>query len=308
MTYKLAILKGDKIAGDVIDNALNIVKQIVKPEVDFDVITLPFGENAIRLFGEPLPNQTLRELKKYDAILIGLLDFDSWDSSLFSAKEALIALKKFLNIKVEWKTIKISDKQINDSPLKYDVAKNTDFVIVQGVESFSDLIDGNSVLEDYAQDIITYEQREVEQVITAGFELAMRRQKHVTVVTGFDAFETSKFWASVAERVSQSYPEVVVKYDLATEITSCILQRPANLDVVIVPRWIDHMVNQEAQQITGLPALIPVTMKNSKNQLLYELPHIHHNLEMLKLMEKELVKFILKEYLNRPDLLDEIGV
>lgn len=61
--YKLAILKGDKESSSVIDRALGIIKSSVNDSTTFEVTELPFGVNAVLSFNEPLPNQTLRELK-----------------------------------------------------------------------------------------------------------------------------------------------------------------------------------------------------------------------------------------------------
>lgn len=58
MEYKLAILKGDKKFGNVIDRVLDIIKSTA-----LEVTELPFGVNAVLSCNEPLSNQILRESK-----------------------------------------------------------------------------------------------------------------------------------------------------------------------------------------------------------------------------------------------------
>lgn len=232
--YKLAILKGDKESSSVIDRALGIIKSSVNDSTAFEVTELPFGVNAVLSFNEPLPNQTLRELKNYDGILVGALNQEVGTDSLLSVQESLVALRKYLNITLAFKAVQISDNNVDVSPLKNQIVRDTDFVIVQSAKRANDHVDGNISVDDFAQDTITYEQREVEQVITAGFERAMNRKRAVTIVTPFDSFYTSKIWALTAEKIAKIYPDVVVNYVSLSCVISTIIQQPTSLDVVLL--------------------------------------------------------------------------
>lgn len=302
MTYKLAILKGDKESSSVIDRALGIIKSSVNDSTAFEVTELPFGVNAVLSFNEPLPNQTLRELKNYDAILVGALNQEVGTDSLLSVQESLVALRRYLNITLAFKAVQISDNNVGASPLKDPIVRDTDFVIVQSAKRADDHVDGNISVDDFAQDTITYEQREVEQVITAGFERAMNRKKVVTIVTPFDSFYTSKIWALTAEKIAKIYPDVVVNYVSLSLVISTIIQQPASLDVVVAPKWVDQILNEESQKITGLPETVPLSMKNNRGQMLYQLPQINIDDKDLMMATGEgAAKIILKECFNHYD-------
>lgn len=302
MTYKLAILKGDKESSSVIDRALGIIKSAINDSTAFEVTELPFGVNATLSFNEPLPNQTLRELKNYDAILVGALNQEVGTDSLLSVQESLVALRRYLNITLAFKAVQISDNNVGASPLKDPIVRDTDFVIVQSAKRADDHVDGNISVDDFAQDTITYEQREVEQVITAGFERAMNRKKVVTIVTPFDSFYTSKIWALTAEKIAKIYSDVVVNYVSLSRVISTIIQQPASLDVVVAPKWVDQILSEESQKITGLPDTVPLSMKNNKGQMLYQLPQINIDDKDLMMATGEgAAKIILKECFNHYD-------
>lgn len=302
MTYKLAILKGDKESSSVIDRALGIIKSAINDSTAFEVTELPFGVNATLSFNETLPNQTLRELKNYDAILVGALNQEVGTDSLLSVQESLVALRRYLNITLAFKAVQISDNNVGASPLKDPIVRDTDFVIVQSAKRADDHVDGNISVDDFAQDTITYEQREVEQVITAGFERAMNRKKVVTIVTPFDSFYTSKIWALTAEKIAKIYSDVVVNYVSLSRVISTIIQQPASLDVVVAPKWVDQILNEESQKITGLPETVPVSMKNNSGQMLYQLPQINIDDKDLMMATGEgAAKIILKECFNHYD-------
>ena len=309
MMYKLAILKGDKESSSVIDIALGIIKSSVNDSTAFEVTELPFGVNAVLSFNEPLPNQTLRELKNYDGILVGALNQEVGTDSLLSVQESLVALRKYLNITLACKAVQISDNNVDASPLKNQIVRDTDFIIVQSAKRANDHVDGNISVDDFAQDTITYEQREVEQVITAGFERAMNRKRAVTVVTPFDSFYTSKIWALTAEKIAKIYPDVVVNYVSLSCVISTIIQQPTSLDVVVAPKWVDQILNEESQKITGLPETVPVSMKNNSGQMLYQLPQINVDDKNLMMTAGEgTAKLILKECFKHYDNLQKIGV
>ncbi|HBO55775.1 3-isopropylmalate dehydrogenase [Leuconostoc mesenteroides] len=307
--YKLAILKGDKESSSVIDRALGIIKSSVNDSTAFEVTELPFGVNAVLSFNEPLPNQTLRELKNYDGILVGALNQEVGTDSLLSVQESLVALRKYLNITLACKAVQISDNNVDASPLKNQIVRDTDFIIVQSAKRANDHVDGNISVDDFAQDTITYEQREVEQVITAGFERAMNRKRAVTVVTPFDSFYTSKIWALTAEKIAKIYPDVIVNYVSLSCVISTIIQQPTSLDVVVAPKWVDQILNEESQKITGLPETVPVSMKNNNGQMLYQLPQINVDDKNLMMTAGEgTAKLILKECFKHYDNLQKIGV
>ena len=302
MMYKLAILKGDKESSSVIDRALGIIKSSVNDSTAFEVTELPFGVNAVLSFNEPLPNQTLREWKNYDGILVGALNQEVGTDSLLSVQESLVALRKYLNITLACKAVQISDNNVDASPLKNQIVRDTDFIIVQSAKRANDHVDGNISVDDFAQDTITYEQREVEQVITAGFERAMNRKRAVTVVTPFDSFYTSKIWALTAEKIAKIYPDVIVNYVSLSCVISTIIQQPTSLDVVVAPKWVDQILNEESQKITGLPETVPVSMKNNNGQMLYQLPQINVDDKNLMMTAGEgTAKFILKECFKHYD-------
>ncbi|WP_223824679.1 isocitrate/isopropylmalate family dehydrogenase [Leuconostoc mesenteroides] len=309
MMYKLAILKGDKESSSVIDRALGIIKSSVNDSTAFEVTELPFGVNAVLSFNEPLPNQTLRELKNYDGILVGALNQEVGTDSLLSVQESLVALRKYLNITLACKAVQISDNNVDASPLKNQIVRDTDFIIVQSAKRANDHVDGNISVDDFAQDTITYEQREVEQVITAGFERAMNRKRAVTIVTPFDSFYTSKIWALTAEKIAKIYPNVVVNYVSLSCVISTIIQQPTSLDVVVAPKWVDQILNEESQKITGLPETVPVSMKNNSGQMLYQLPQINVDDKNLMMTAGEgTAKLIFKECFKHYDNLQKIGV
>ena len=115
-------------------------------------------------------------------------------------------------------------------------------------------------------------------------------------------YHTSKIWALTAEKIAKIYPDVIVNYVSLSCVISTIIQQPTSLDVVVAPKWVDQILNEESQKITGLPETVPVSMKNNNGQMLYQLPQINVDDKNLMMTAGEgTAKLILKECFKHYD-------
>ena len=67
-----------------------------------------------------------------------------------------------------------------------------------------------------AYDIETYSEMEVRRIAKIGFEMAMKRRKHLTSVDKSNVLESSRLWRRVVNEVAQDYPEVQVEHMYVT--------------------------------------------------------------------------------------------
>jgi hypothetical protein len=70
--FKIAVLPGDGIGPEVIEQALRVLKAVsTAAEVDISVKSYDFGGIAIDKHGVPLPDDTLKACKEANGILLG---------------------------------------------------------------------------------------------------------------------------------------------------------------------------------------------------------------------------------------------
>ena len=72
--YKIAIMPGDGIGPDVIDEAIKVLDAI---ELDFDKINCDVGGNAYLRNGNPLPKESIQACEDTDAVLFGAVGHDT---------------------------------------------------------------------------------------------------------------------------------------------------------------------------------------------------------------------------------------
>ena len=57
-----------------------------------------------------------------------------------------------------------------------------------------------------------YTRPEIERILKVGFEYAMKRRKHLTVVDKANVLASSRLWRQIAQEMAPQYPEVTTDY------------------------------------------------------------------------------------------------
>lgn len=94
---------------------------------------LTLHQASINAHGKPLTEQTLNAAKSADAVLLGAIGGPEWGpSSPVRPEQGLLALRKELNTYGNLRPCSFaSDSLVERSPLKAEVCRGTDFVVVR---------------------------------------------------------------------------------------------------------------------------------------------------------------------------------
>ncbi|WP_461214157.1 3-isopropylmalate dehydrogenase [Lacticaseibacillus sp. GG6-2] len=274
MTYHIAVLPGDYIGLEIMAGALKVLKAAAeKFDFDYDTTEYPFGGAAIDACGDPIPDSTVAGAKAADAILLAAIGGPKWDDAPKRPEAGLLGIRQALQLFANIRPTKVSESQIDASPVKADIVRGTDFVIARELTSGAYFGKPRELAEDHAIDTMYYSKAEVERIMTTGFDMAMQRRKHVTIVDKSNVLATSKFWRATAERVATRYPEVSVDYRYIDATTMAILTKPTAFDVIITANLFGDILSDEAAQITGSIGTIPSMSAGASGPNLYEPIH-----------------------------------
>ena len=124
--------------------------------------------------------------RRGDGILFGAVGGDQWDhlEPSLRPEKAILGLRKSLGLYVNLRPVKIQDSMIEYSPLKPEIARGTDIMIVRelvggiyfGKRCESEINDG----VERAWDVESYSVPEVERITRFAMEAARKRRGHVT--------------------------------------------------------------------------------------------------------------------------------
>ena len=189
MSRKIVVIPGDGIGGEITDSAVAVLKKVSeKYNLNLEFETHPAGGTAYDLCGTPLPDETLNAAKAADAVLFGAVGGPKWDSVVpaLRPEKAVLGLRKGLGLYANLRPVKVADALVEYSPLKEDIVKGTDILIVReliggiyfGDKCESEIHNG----AERAWDLENYSVPEVERIVEFAMEAAKKRRNKVTSV------------------------------------------------------------------------------------------------------------------------------
>lgn len=265
MEYKIAVIKGDGIGPEVVDEAvkvLNVVGEKFGHEFKYEYLLA--GGVAIDEKGECLPQETIDKAKASDAVLLGAVGGPKWDDLPGEQRpeKALLGLRKALGLFANLRPAIMFDELKDACPLKPEkVEGGLDLLVVR--ELTGGIYFGERGTKDTpdmgkaAYDIEQYSEKEVERVAEIAFEMAMKRNKKVTSVDKANVLESSRLWRKTVAKVAEKYPEVELENFYVDNTAMQLVYNPKQFDVLVTSNIFGDILSDEASMITGSIGMLP---------------------------------------------------
>ena len=280
MEYKLAVIPGDGIGPDVVEQTLLVLDKVgEKFGHTFHYQKVLAGGCAIDATGACLPQETIDVCKASDAVLLGAVGGWKWDTLPGDQRpeRALLGLRKALGLFANLRPALLFEQLADASPLKPEIlAGGLDIVVVReltggiyfGEKGFKD-----TDLGPAAYDVEQYAEEEVRRIAKVAFDMAMKRSKHVTSVDKANVLESSRLWRRVVAEVAQDYPEVTLDNLYVDNAAMQLVRNPRQFDVIVTSNIFGDILSDEASQITGSIGMIPSSSMGEGSRGLYEPIH-----------------------------------
>ena len=280
MEYKLAVIPGDGIGPDVVEQTLLVLDKVgEKFGHTFHYQKVLAGGCAIDATGACLPQETIDVCKASDAVLLGAVGGWKWDTLPGDQRpeRALLGLRKALGLFANLRPALLFEQLADASPLKPEIlAGGLDIVVVReltggiyfGEKGFKD-----TDLGPAAYDVEQYAEEEVRRIAKVAFDMAMKRSKHVTSVDKANVLESSRLWRRVVAEVAQDYPEVTLDNLYVDNAAMQLVRNPRQFDVIVTSNIFGDILSDEASQITGSIGMLPSASLAKGNFGMYEPVH-----------------------------------
>jgi len=230
MELNIALLAGDGIGPEVIDQAVKVCDVIAKKyNHQINWTSALTGAAAIDAVGEPYPDETHEICVQADAVLFGAIGhprFDNDPSAKVRPEQGLLKMRG----------------------------------IYFGKRGRED--NGNT-----AYDTCTYTREEVTRLAKKGFEMAMSRSKKLCCVDKANVLESSRLWRETVQAMEKDYPEVEVSYEFVDAVAMRLVQWPNSYDVLITENLFGDILTDEASVISGSMGLMPSASLGEKTAL-----------------------------------------
>jgi 3-isopropylmalate dehydrogenase len=263
MKYNLAVLPGDGIGPEIIEQAVKVVDAAGKKfNHTFNYTYALIGATAIDKTGSPLPEETLNICKNSDAVLFGAIGDPKYDNdpkAKVRPEQGLLAMRKELGLYANIRPVATFRSLADKSPLKREIVEGVDLVMVRELTGgiYFGRPQGRSEDGKTAYDSCVYTKFEVERIVKLGCEMAMKRRKKVTVVDKANVLATSRLWRETAQEVAKNFPELEMDFMFVDNAAMQLIQWPGRFDVVVTENMFGDILSDEASVITGSMGLLP---------------------------------------------------
>ena len=280
MNYKLAVIPGDGIGPDVVEQTLLVLGKVgEKFGHTFQYHKVLAGGCAIDATGGCLPQETIDVCKASDAVLLGAVGGWKWDTLPGDQRpeRALLGLRKALGLFANLRPALLFEQLADASPLKPEIlAGGLDIVV--GRELTGGIYFGEKGVKDTdlgpaAYDIEQYAEEEVRRIAKVAFDMSMKRSKHVTSVDKANVLESSRLWRRVVTEVAKDYPEVTLDHLYVDNAAMQLVRNPRQFDVIVTSNIFGDILSDEASQITGSIGMLPSASLAQGNFGMYEPVH-----------------------------------
>ena len=280
MTKKILILPGDGIGQEVTASAVEVLNFIVKKfNLQFSISSMEVGGTAYDKFGSPIPDNVLNAAKEADAVLFGAVGGPKWDNLGWDDRpeNALLTLRKELNLFANLRPAFLFDELSDASPLKENVIKGLDILIVRELTGGIYFGEPRGVVEDqkpnYAFNTMIYNEDEIRRIAKIAFESAQKRNGKLCSVEKANVLEVSKFWRSIVTEMSSDYPDVELSHQLADNTAMQLVLDPNQFDVIVASNLFGDILSDIAATLTGSIGMLPSASLDSSFKGMYEPCH-----------------------------------
>lgn len=264
MQLKLAILPGDGVGPEIIDEGMKVLEAVARRfghtiNQEHGLV----GGIAIDKEGTALSPATLDICQAADAVFFGAVGGPKWDDPLAKVRpeDGLLALRKGLGLFANLRPVKIRPELIEATNLKPEVVRGTDFIFVR--ELTGGLYFGRPKKQwqtsrgRRAVDTMVYSEKEITRILRVGFELARSRRKKLASVDKANVVECSRLWRQIAIEIAREYPDVELEHVLVDACAMRLILNPSYFDVMVSENTFGDILTDEASMIAGSLGMMP---------------------------------------------------
>ena len=263
MKLNIAVLPGDGIGPEIVDQAIKVVDAVCKKFGHQPRYTKALvGATAIDQTGSPYPDATHQICMESQAVLFGAIGdprFDNDPKAKVRPEQGLLAMRKKLGLYANLRPVNTFKSLIHKSPLKTELVDGADFMCIRELTGgiYFGRPQGRTEDGQTAYDTCVYTTEEIERIVRLGFEYAMKRRKKLTIVDKANVLATSRLWRETSQKIAPDYPEVTVEYMFVDNAAMQLIRWPKHFDVLVTENMFGDILTDEASVITGSLGLLP---------------------------------------------------
>jgi tartrate dehydrogenase/decarboxylase / D-malate dehydrogenase len=260
-TYRLAVIPGDGVGVDVIDEGLRVLHRAgdVTGSYSIETTVHPWSCRWYLEHGRMMPEDGLDRLRDSDAIYLGAVGFPGVPDHI-SLWGLLLPIRFGFDQYVNLRPIQLLDGI--EGPLRDRTAGDIDILCIrENSEGEYTDVGGRfhvGLPDEVALQTAVFTRKGVERIARYAFERARGRRKRLASATKSNALKYSAvMWDEVVAEVGHDYPDVTLSRYHVDALAARFITAPDSLDVVVGSNLFGDILTDlggALQGSLGLPA------------------------------------------------------
>ena len=254
-TYKIAVIPGDGIGPEVMNEAVRILNRAAELDgtFDFEFTTYPWGCEYYLKHGEMMPADGIETLKQYDAILLGAVGFPGVPDHI-SLRDLLLRIRHDFDEYINLRPVKLLRGAY--CPIKGMGPEDIDMTFIRENSEGEYSGSGAWLYPNSPQEVViqngVFSRKGCERVIRYAYELARKEHKTLTSISKGNALNYSMvFWDQIFAEVGKDYPDVETHAYLVDAASMFMVKDPKRFQVVVTSNLFGDILTDLGAAIAG---------------------------------------------------------
>lgn len=255
MTHKIAVIPGDGIGIEVINEGvkvLNCVSQL-DPKIQFEFTHFPWGCEFYSKTGKMMDDDGIERLSKFDGIFLGAVGYPGVPDHI-SLWGLLLRIRKSFDQYVNVRPVKLLKGA--PCPLKEKSPKDINMIFIRENSEGEYAGSGSWLYKDKPNEVViqdgVFSRVGCERIIRYAFELARTEKKSLTSISKGNALNYSMvFWDQIFQQLSQEYPDVETHSYLVDAAAMLMITKPERFEIVVTSNLFGDILTDLGAAIAG---------------------------------------------------------
>ena len=293
-TYKIAVIPGDGIGPEVVDEGLKVLEAIsAKHNFKAELTNFDFGGERYLKTKETLPDSAVEEFKNFHAIFLGGIGHPDVKPGILE-RGILLKLRFDLDLYINLRPVKLYENVA--TPLKDKKPEDIDYIVFRentgGLYTGEGEFQNKDTINEVAIQKMVYSHEYVERCIRYAFEGV--KQRHADspwrgltqeekdngkigklTLCGKTNVLTYVFdlWQRVFDTVAKDYPEIIADYCHVDAICIYMIESPQRFDGIVTGNMFGDIITDLAAVTQGGMGVAPSGNINPNGVSMFEPVH-----------------------------------
>ena len=253
--HKIAVIAGDGIGPEVIDEGIKVLKEAARLDggFDFEFTYFPWGCEYYKENGRMMAEDGIETLSKFDAIFLGAVGAPGVPDHI-SLWDLLLVIRKSFDQYINLRPVKLLRGA--PTPLADVPNEEIDMVFVRENTEGEYAGSGSWLYKGKPNEVViqngVFSRFGCERVIRYAYELARAEGKSLTSISKANALNYSMvFWDQIFAEVGKDYPDVKTYSYLVDAASMFMVKDPKRFEVVVTSNLFGDILTDLGAAIAG---------------------------------------------------------